>query len=237
MRQDLRWKGAVVFFATLIFALLLFTPIGTGLFKTDPIRQGLDLKGGVELLLAPDYRLGSSAIFKLGNELVAKMQQANLAAPKVDPLGTLDSDHYEGLVLTFASPAEAQRAINLNLLPDTYKFDAMGDTKNLNFHSKVNGNQVEITILQSATDFPADSLERSMAIIENRINSEASGMAEADVRLDGKGRLDVQLPGINTLEQAKDIITATGKLTFRIDDKNSVGWHGYARYQCDLPAR
>lgn len=45
MRQDLRWKGALIAGLVLIFGFLL-SPIGRDyLFKTDPIRLGLDLKG------------------------------------------------------------------------------------------------------------------------------------------------------------------------------------------------
>jgi protein-export SecD/SecF family membrane protein len=131
----------------------------------------------------------------------------------------LDGDRYEGIKFTFGSAADAQRAINAGIFPGSYKFDAFNQTKHLDFKTKVIGNQIELTILQAASDFPEDSLDRSRTIIEHRINEASSGMAEADVRLDGKGRLNVQLPGISTLQQARDIITATGKLTFRIDNQ------------------
>ncbi len=218
MRQDLRWKSATIFIITLILALII-SPIGANLFKTDPIRLGLDLKGGVELLLAPDYRVGTNVMSKLSDELMAKIRQANITAPQVAPLGVLDGDRYDGLQFTFANANDVTRAQNIGAFPNRFKLDFYGETKNFNFEPKINGNVVELTILEDPRDFPGDALERSKAIIEHRISESASGMAEADVRLDGKGRLNVQLPGLQTLQQARDIIVATGRLTFRINDR------------------
>jgi preprotein translocase subunit SecD len=218
LRQDLRWKAAIIFFVTLILALII-SPVGANFFKTDPIRLGLDLKGGVELLLAPDYRVGSSTLFKLGDALNTKIIQAGIPTPQIAPLGVVDGDRYDGLIFTFASAADAQRAQNINSFPERYRFDQLGEVRNYNFETDLKGNIVELKVLQDARDFPADALDRSKAIIENRINEAASGMAEADVRLDGKGRLNVQLPGLKTLQEAKDIIVATGRLTFRINNQ------------------
>lgn len=210
MRHDLRWKSLVIFLVVALFALVLYKL---------PIRLGLDLKGGIELLLAPDYRIGSSNIYKLGDLLSAKAKEANIPAPEVSPLGTLDGDRYDGLKFTFASAQDAERAVNAGVFPQKYQLNASGEIKNLNLIRKVKGNVVELTVLQDAGDFPEDSLERSLSVISHRINEASAGMAEADVRLDGKGRINVQLPGISSLEEARDLISATGRLTFRINNQ------------------
>ncbi len=217
MRNDLRWKGALILIAVLIFGFLI-SPAGTKLFNGPPLRQGLDLQGGIELLLTPDYRLGANVLSKLGDELSTKIRQANINV-QITPLGTLDGDRYEGLQLSFANVAELQRARNLGIFTERYQFKVFGETKRLNFDTTIKGNQIELKILEDASNFPADSLERSLAIIGNRINESSHGMAEADVRLDGKGRINVQLPGIKSLQEAKGLITATGRLTFRINNR------------------
>ncbi len=218
MRQDLRWRVGLILVITILLGLMI-SPIGASFFKTDPIRLGLDLKGGVELLLAPDYRLSTNSLNKLGDALMAKITQASITVPQVAPLGVMDGDRYDGLKFTFANSADAQRAMNINAFPERYQFDQSGEGKNFNFSSVQKGNVIEVKILEDARDFPEDALERSKAIIEHRISEAASGMAEADVRLDGKGRLNVQLPGLKTLQQARDIIVATGRLTFRINNQ------------------
>jgi preprotein translocase subunit SecD len=218
LRRDLRWKALVIFIVAIVLALLI-GPLGRAAYKTDPIRLGLDLKGGVELLLAPDYRLGTNVLNKLGEDLVANIQKGNISAPQVALLGTTDSDRNEGLQLTFASAADVQRAVNLGTFPESYKYEVFGETKHLNFETKVKDNVVDLVVNQDASDFPSDSLDRSKTIIEHRISEQASGMAEADVRLDGKGRLNVQLPGLKTLQEARKLIVATGRLTFRINNQ------------------
>ncbi len=218
MRHDLRWKSAVIFIMVLIFGLLI-GPVGKNIFKTDPIRLGLDLKGGIELLLTPDYRLGSSVLSKTGEELIAKIKQVQIDVPEVSPLGVLDGDRYDGLQFTFSNAADLQRAVNAGIFSGKFKLEAFGEVRNLNFQPKAENNVMKLKITQDATDFPQDSLERSLEIIDRRISEASSGMAEADVRLDGKGRLNVQLPGIQTLEEAKGLITATGRLTFRINNR------------------
>jgi preprotein translocase subunit SecD len=217
LRQDLRWKVGSIFLAVVIFVLLL-GPAGQSLYKTDPLRLGLDLKGGIELLLAPDYRLGADWLTRLGEELTTKARQANLDM-KVDFLGILDNNRYEGLMLTFNSASDIQRVQNINLFPATYRMESYGETRNMNLETKIRGKVVELTVNEDARDFPDDALDRSKAIIENRISDQAAGMAEAEIRLDKNGRLNVQLPGLKTLEQAKELITTTGRLTFRIDKR------------------
>ncbi len=218
MRHDLRWKSALIFLLVLVFVLLL-GPLGKNLFKAEPVRLGLDLQGGIELLLTPDYRLGENVLAKVSNELLSKLTAANIPSPKIAYLGTLDNGRYDGLNITFNSAADIQRAINIGAFPARYKFDFFGEIKNLNLETKTVGNRLELTILQDAKDFPEDALERSLAVIENRINEAAGQMAEADVRIDTNNRINVQLPGIQSLREAQDVIMATGRMTFRIDGK------------------
>lgn len=210
MRHNLRWKAIGIFLAVLIFALVL---------NFNPIRLGLDLKGGIELLLTPDYRVSSNVLYQLGDILTDRMKTAAIPAPEISPLGVRDADRYEGLKFTFKSAEDAQRALNVNAFPGKYQLPVFGETKNLNLRRTIKGKVVELEVLQDAGDFPADSLERSLVIINHRISEASAGMAEADVRLDGKGRINVQLPGIRTLEEARDLIVATGRLTFRINNR------------------
>lgn len=217
MRNDLRWKFLAIFALVLIFSLLL-GPLGNKLFNSEAIRLGLDLKGGIELLLTPDYRLGQNVLSKLGDDLLAKMRQANIS-PNMTFLGTVDNERYDGLVFSFNSAAEAERAINAGTFPSRLKFNFYGEPKNLNFETKQEGNKISLTVLQDAKDFPEDALARSVAVIESRINDAAGQMAEADVRIDTNNRINVQLPGISSLREAQDILMSTGRLTFRIDNR------------------
>jgi preprotein translocase subunit SecD len=221
LRSDLRWKGAIIFLAVLIFALLII-PIGSSgknIFRFEPLRLGLDLKGGIELLLAPDYRLSGSALNELGNNLLPKIREANITEPAISYLGTVDSDRYDGIRLVFATAEDAQRAFNVGAFPNHYKMDVAGETKDLNIKIKRSGRAVQLAVAQVPPVNSDDTLQQAMTIINQRISEKSSGMAEADVRLDGKGRINVQLPGLSSLQEARELIAATGRLTFRIDNK------------------
>ncbi|MCL6589957.1 MAG: protein translocase subunit SecD [Firmicutes bacterium] len=227
MRENLRWKIIIILLAVIVFGLLI-SPVGNRIFKTDPIRFGLDLKGGIELLLVPDYRIGIPHLNKLKEELLAKINEANIPAPRVEYLGTPDNNRCDGLRFIFPSANDATRAKNINAFPARYKLDFYGELKNLIMEVKENNaeqannsqtNVVDLVVNQDQRDFPADALERNKTIIETRISDAAAGMAEAEVRLDQKGRINVQLPGLKSLEQANEIITTTGRLTFRIDNR------------------
>jgi preprotein translocase subunit SecD len=214
----------VLFVAVMIFVTIL-SPLGQNFFgkksdgsPQDQVRLGLDLKGGIELVLAPDYRLGSTNLFRVGDELVGKMQGM---APKVDPLGVLDGDRYDGLKFTFANANDVERAKNLGIFNPSYSTNLMGENKTLLFQPKYSGNTVELTVNEDPRDFgdQDEILNRSIAIINNRISEKSGGVPEADIRKDGKGRIVAQLPGVNTLQDARDLVTATGRLTFRINNQ------------------
>ncbi|MGD9154192.1 MAG: protein translocase subunit SecD [Bacillota bacterium] len=221
MRSNLRWKGAIIFGAVLLFMLLLI-PIGTthrNIFRFEPLRLGLDLKGGIEMLLAPDYRLSGSALNELGAGLAPKIRAANIGEPTIGYLGTVDSDRYDGIKLTFATPEEGQRAMNVGAFPTRYHMEVAGEPKDLNIRATLRGRVVQLAVTQVPPANAEETLSRAMTIINHRISEASSGMAEADVRLDGKGRINVQLPGLKSLQEARELIAATGRLTFRIDNK------------------
>ena len=59
---------------------------------------------------------------------------------------------------------------------------------------------------------------QAKVIISNRVN--ASGLAETDVRYDEKnGRIQVQLPGVQSQEEADQLIRSTGRLNFRLNGR------------------
>ncbi len=213
MRENLRWKLLFVLVIVSAFAFILFGP-----GRKNPIRLGLDLKGGIELLLAPDYRLAGETLTKLGEEFQGKLSQKGISA-KVDLLGEPENNRYNGLKFTFTNPDDINRVKNLGIFLPTYKFEQFGEDKNLNLTPTYTEKQIRVRIIQDAKDFPADAVERAEAIINNRISEASGGMAEADVRVDAQKRINVQIPGLKSLADAQSIITTTGRLTFRIDKK------------------
>lgn len=213
MRENLRWKLLFVLVIVSAFAFILFGP-----GRKDPIRLGLDLKGGIELLLVPDYRLGGDTLTKLGEDFKGKLSQKGITAT-TDLLGSPENNRYSGLKFTFANPDDVTRVKNLAVFQENYKSDQFGEEKNLKLSPTYAGNQIRVQIIQDSRDFPSNSVERAKAIIDNRISEASGGVAEADVRVDAQNRINVQIPGLKSLADAQAIITTTGRLTFRINKK------------------
>jgi preprotein translocase subunit SecD len=96
------------------------------------------------------------------------------------------------------------------LIPARYPLEAVEGTKNLNFVSTSKGNIIEIAATQDPRDFPEDSLERSVTVIEHRLNLSTARLTNVDVCLDGKGRIRVQVTELKSIQELQDLITTTG---------------------------
>ncbi|NLM37246.1 MAG: protein translocase subunit SecD [Firmicutes bacterium] len=228
MRRDLRrkiWFILILVVAVGVYTILpIFSPPLKQLFfrGNDPIRRGLDLKGGMEVILAPDYRVEVRVLTEVEKYAKKAVAGLGIGEPAVSLLGIAnDNNRYEGLALKFASAAEAQQVLVAGVIKTNLTWRSGIEEKKLKLNVGVD--QADPTVLRVAVQedpatFPADALYQVKVIIENRIN--ASGLAETVVRLDqAKGRIEVQLPGVRSQEEAERLIKSTGRLNFRLDDK------------------
>src|SRR6478752_779929 len=93
---------------------------------------------------------------------------------------------------------------------------------------------------KAAKEIPADSLEQTKQIIEQRVN--AFGVGEPDVTVQGKN-IVVQIPGIKDQKRALELVGKTAELRFRpvLEDlgpapgKKSKQQVAALRKQLDLP--
>lgn len=234
MKQGLAVKGWINLGLVLLAALYLLVPSFNSDAKQflfngqDPIRKGLDLKGGIELLLAPDYRVEDRVLLGIKDDLITKMTSLQMTAPKWDLYGSRDENKYDGLKFTFASANDLQRVINAKAIPE--KMDRSNGIEKLavilkpvgvtadNNGNTAASNTLIIKIQMDPALFGEDALVRAKDIISKRVNG--SGIAETDVRLDkSNGRIQVQLPGVSSLDEAEKLLKATGRLNFRLDGK------------------
>lgn len=214
----------------LISAIVLYPPLVAkiqeafgadnpkGFFNGQPIRQGLDLRGGLEVILGPDYRVSTDVLDEVGSILSARIGRVQVSAPAIEKLGLLDLDKYEGLRLTFAGAEDARRVLAAGVLPDGLTVEREGGVLHLELRYEQVGRTIEATVAQSPKDFPEDALERAKIILEDRVNR--LGLTEPDIRLDKEhGRIIVQLPSVTSEKEAQEILQRTGRLNFRINGK------------------
>ncbi len=215
---------ALVLVVTIYAIVPIFSPNLKQLFfkGQDPLRRGLDLKGGLEVILAPDYRVESRVLSEIQTHLLKEIKEFGVTTPKVSFLGKAnDNNRYEGLVFQFASQEDAERVLRAKVIKDKLTWRAGIEEKKLLLKAELSPTEpgnLRVAIEEDPANFPADALYQAKVIIENRIN--ATGLAETVVRLDqNKNRIEVQLPGIKSQEEAERLIKSTGRLNFRLNDR------------------
>ncbi len=224
MRSEFQWKLGLVLALALIAVLVLYPPIigkltgGPGPFGGQPIKQGLDLRGGLEVILGPDYRVDPNLLDEVGGTVREQIGRVNVAPPEMAKLGLMDMNKYDGLKFTFASAEDAGRVMAARVIKDELSLAEGDKTIHLALHAEQVGRDIEIKVAQAAEDFPEDALARAETILEDRVNR--LGLSEPDIRLDKEhGRIIVQLPSVTSEKEAEDILQRTGRLNFRIDGK------------------
>lgn len=228
MRRETRWKFFLNMGIILLAALYILVPqfsvdVKNLLFgeNHDVIRTGLDLKGGIELVLAPDYRVEDRVLIDIQNDLVQKIGNLGISEPKKSFLGLREENKYNGLRFTFASENEVQRVINAKIIPSSLDWDKGVEKLSLLLKAeknRSNPNMLSINVQLNPRMYGSEALTQAKEIISRRVNS--SGLSETDVRLDSKnGRIQVQLPGVASLDQAETLLKSTGRLNFRLDGK------------------
>ncbi|NLW60050.1 MAG: protein translocase subunit SecD [Firmicutes bacterium] len=228
MQRDLRRKTWFILILVVVVGVYAILPIFNPTLKqwffrgSDPIRRGLDLKGGIEIILAPDYRVEKRVLSDLETYVQKAVAGLGIAQPAVSLLGKAnDNNRYEGLAVQFASAAEAREVLAAGVIKSNLTWRSGIEEKKLKLEIGVDQGDpsvLKVAVQEDPDNFPADALAQAKAIIENRINS--SGLAETVVRLDQtKGRIEVQLPGVRSQAEAERLLKSTGRLNFRLDGK------------------
>lgn len=225
MKRDLKWKVWGIFVLTalaIIFAIIpQYSPAMKELFfkGQDPIRKGLDLKGGIEVILTPDYRVESRVLSGVRSQLLKSIASLGVDEPSVRFIGQADNNRFDGLSLKFNTKEELERVLRAEAISRKLTWSLGVETKELRAQTKISETSPEmlqVFITEDPANFPDDALYQAKVIIANRINS--SGLSETDVRLDEKnGRIQVQLPGVKNREEAEKLIRSTGRLNFRLN--------------------
>jgi len=165
----------------------------------SPMSLGLDLRGGVHVLLEVDMNSAiESRLQAYGQDIFDRLDDAGIRSrPEVD-----------GQVLRIrvnAEDLEAARNVVRVADPELLVLDG-ADGRSL----RVRMSDAQIRARQ---DF---AIEQNITTIRNRVD--ALGVSEPLVQRQGVDRIIVQLPGLQDPEQLNSILTATATLEFRMVD-------------------
>lgn len=180
------------------------TPKWLTVLGAEPMKLGLDLRGGVHFLMEVDM---TTALSKLTEQSIENLKfEFNNSKLKYK---ALNKDGNQQIVMQFDNTEDRNKAITkINGIPD---FKLISQTENSITLS------VSEQRLQQAKN---DAVQQNTTILRNRVNQ--LGVAEPIVQRQGADRIVVELPGIQDTALAKRILGATATLEFRqVNEENS----------------
>lgn len=174
-----------------------------GWFEPKPMYLGLDLRGGVHFLLQVDMQGALQARY----DSLAADVRTSLRDEKVPSQGVERSG--SSVVATFSNANERDRAQSVlrGRLPD------------LEFTTGEDGNRATLTGMLSpaaVTRVQDSALKQNINTLHNRINE--LGVAEPVIQQQGSDRIIVQLPGVQDVAKAKELLGRTATLEIRMVD-------------------
>ena len=209
MRTGITWRITTIFFV-LILAILFFVPNLANISwwpTKDKIRYGLDIQGGLYLVMGVDV------------PNVLRESSDRLA----ETIGTESKDN--GIVLV----SSARDKSNPDSLDIHIKTNSAGDSDKVrellkkqygtNLLVNSGGSDSELVVRYSdlyLTDLKKRTIEQSIETIRNRIDE--FGVSEPSITAQGDNRILIQLPGIQDAQRAKDLINRTARLEFHMVD-------------------
>ncbi|AVJ29546.1 protein translocase subunit SecD [Achromobacter spanius] len=174
-----------------------------GWFAPKPMYLGLDLRGGVHFLLQVDMQGALTARYdSLSADVRSVLRDQKIPVAGVERSGM-------SIAATFANTDDRDRAISTlrSRLPD------------LEFTEREEGGkQLLLAALNPAavTRVQDSALKQNINTLHNRINE--LGVAEPIIQQQGSDRIVVQLPGVQDVAKAKELLGRTATLEIRMVD-------------------
>ena len=187
----------------------------------SPMNLGLDLRGGMYLVLEADTQTAinarldntlssiASALTQSGitPEQVIKASQNEIIAKNVDVPFSYSSVGY--VALRFKSVSELNKAI------DYLKGQYAKTVNNQIIYSSLNDKLLLVSFNATLlAKIKQDALSQVVTVMRNRIN--ALGVAEASVAASSDSRVIIELPGLQDATRAKQILGGTSTASFYI---------------------
>ncbi|MEM6160559.1 protein translocase subunit SecD [Erwinia sp. P6884] len=175
------------------------TPTWLSKLAAEPMKLGLDLRGGVHFLMEVDM---DTALGKLQEQNIDNLR-SDLRDKNIPYTNVRKTDNY-GLEIRFRD-ADARNEAS------SYLTGRHRDLVISNSGSNVLRAVMSDERLREAREY---AVQQNINILRNRVNQ--LGVAEPLVQRQGADRIVVELPGIQDTATAKEILGATATLEFRL---------------------
>ncbi|HGY1012155.1 TPA: protein translocase subunit SecD [Aeromonas salmonicida subsp. smithia] len=165
-----------------------------------PIKLGLDLRGGSQLLIGVDLSfVVDNQTRNLVDMLRSQFREARLRGANVARVS-------EGEVRVIL-PEVADQAPWLNIIKDS------AGTRQDQWTLNRSGNELRLVMSEAERTLLANNaVTQNLSILKKRINE--LGIVEASVQRQGQDGIRIELPGVHNPKQAKEVIGATASLAF-----------------------
>ena len=168
----------------------------------NPMKLGLDLRGGVHFLMQVD----TDTAIKNRQDGTLQDLRIRFREEKIRyAQAKVDTDR--SILLKFNNPETREKAEEL--IEDIYNQFNYPLTSDNDLSLKLFLSDLEIEQIES------DAIDQNLTTLRNRVNE--LGVSEPIVQRQGKKRIVVQLPGIQDTAEAKNILGKTATLEFHLE--------------------
>lgn len=168
----------------------------------EPMKLGLDLRGGVHFLMEVDTQ---AALSNRQNGTLQDIKR-KLREEKIR-YNSLFVEKDQSIILNLKEKSDLDAAINLVETYSQFLVSYSEDRNGFNISLKLTEQELE--------QIEADAIDQNLTTLRNRVNE--LGVSEPIVQRQGKKRIVVQLPGIQDTAEAKKILGKTATLEFHLE--------------------
>ncbi|NWG03404.1 MAG: protein translocase subunit SecD [Syntrophaceae bacterium] len=212
MLKSLKWR-LILYAAITLFAILLILPTVipllpswyTKIIPTEKIHLGLDLQGGMHLVLEAEAdKAVESYVERIKNNLKDDLKDRGI------PAGKVEREKRDQIILEVSGEKEKWE----RLLRERYSI-----MQELSSSESSGGIWKMVLVLDSkqADQIKKSAIDQALETIRNRIDQ--FGVSEPEITLQGTDRILIQLPGIKDPQRAKSLIGRTALLEFKLVDE------------------
>lgn len=170
----------------------------------NPMKWGLDLRGGVRFLMEVDM---NSALTKRQEQLQDSLR-TELRKEKYQYSAIKSAENFSTIV----------SLVNPEQLSDVQRY-LRKQHPTLDIRA-ISDNTLSLTLSDAALNEARESaIEQNLSILRKRVTE--LGVAEAVIQRQGAERIVVELPGVQDTARAKEILGATATLEFRLVNGNA----------------
>ncbi|MEW6079025.1 MAG: protein translocase subunit SecD [Thermodesulfobacteriota bacterium] len=203
--KNFPWKQVLTAIVLLCAVVMVLPSINPEVWPHKKINLGLDLQGGMHLILeVQTEKAVEGQIGGLAEELKNAIREERIKYTDISAQGSR--------IVTTARSRESIDALNALVKKQFGDLKVAASTENDNIQ--------EMSLIlpeKQIEDIKKMSVDQALETIRNRIDE--FGVSEPTIHIQGKDRILIQLPGVTDAGRAKSLIGKTALLEFRLVDE------------------